>query len=229
MTVSTVDSACLPRTVVSSRFRLSGVVMSSSGGRRSMRWRSPGSVSPLRVWTRRLGNGMAAAAKRSRRAAMGSVRLARMSLLSAFRGDTYNTRVAPGSDLPVAKESMAQRNAVSVLPLPVGAVTSRCSPAAMRGQLRRCTSVGSPKVVRNQRAISGWKTSSALMRGNANGEGLGSRLEQPGRSPTVTNEPAARHRRSVFAAAGPRWPRPPSARLGRAGRDDATRPARRCG
>ena len=44
-----------------------------------------------------------------------------------------NARMHPGTDLPVAKASMAHRNAVRVLPLPVGAVISRCSPAAMRG------------------------------------------------------------------------------------------------
>ena len=88
ITVSTVDSACRPRTVVSSRPRLSGVVMSSSGGRRSMRRRSPGSVSPLRVCTRSSGNASPAAANPARMPAMGSVKLARMSLLSAFSGDT---------------------------------------------------------------------------------------------------------------------------------------------
>ena len=55
MTVSTVDRACLPRVVVSSRSRLSGVVMRISGGRRSKRWRSPCGVSPLRVAARTFG------------------------------------------------------------------------------------------------------------------------------------------------------------------------------
>ena len=50
---------------------------------------------------------------------------------------------------------------LGVLPLPVGAVTGRRSPAARRGQLRRCTSFGSPNATRNQRQLSGWSASRA--------------------------------------------------------------------
>ena len=54
-------------------------------------------------------------------------RLRSTSTASAFSGDTYNTRVpAPagrGSD--EARRSMAHRNAASVLPEPVGAMTKR--------------------------------------------------------------------------------------------------------
>ena len=87
-----------------------------------------------------------------------------MSLLSAFSGEMYSTRVAPGSEAPDAKAFNAQRKAVRVLPLPVGAVMTRCSPAAMRGQLRSCTSVGAGKRSLNQAATPGWKAASAVMR-----------------------------------------------------------------
>ena len=150
-TVSTVASACRPRTVESSKSKLSGVVISSSGGRRNNRRRSPASVSPLRTRTAMSGNAAPDASKRARISAMGTSRLARMSLPSAFNGETYNTRVAPGRHAPVANALIAHKNAVSVLPLPVGAATNRCSPAAMRGQHRAWTSVGAPKASANQR------------------------------------------------------------------------------
>ena len=47
---------------------------------------------------------------------------------------------------------MAARNAASVLPDPVGAAISVCSPRAMAGQAAACAGVGSPKVLANQRA-----------------------------------------------------------------------------
>ena len=42
-----------------------------------------------------------------------------------------------------SSRSIATRNAASVLPEPVGAATSVCSPATIRGQPSRCASVGS--------------------------------------------------------------------------------------
>ena len=45
---------------------------------------------------------------------------------------------------------MPQRNAVSVLPDPVGARISVCSPDAMAGQPRSCASVGAGNEVENQ-------------------------------------------------------------------------------
>ena len=46
----------------------------------------------------------------------------------------------------------------------VGAVTSKCSPAAMRGQLCVCTSVGSPNAAANHWRIKGWNRANAVMR-----------------------------------------------------------------
>ena len=45
---------------------------------------------------------------------------------------------------------------MSVLPLPVGAVMTRCSPAAILGQLCAWTSVGVLNREANQASIPGW-------------------------------------------------------------------------
>ena len=47
--------------------------------------------------------------------------------------DIENTRIS-GGPLPVINWLRAHRNAARVFPLPVGAVMSRCSPAAILGQ-----------------------------------------------------------------------------------------------
>ncbi len=67
-----------------------------------------------------------------------------MSLFSAFCGETYTTLGAPPGQALVARRSSAQRKAARVLPLPVGAVASTCSPAAIRGQHAAWTAVGAP-------------------------------------------------------------------------------------
>lgn len=56
---------------------------------------------------------------------------------------------------------MAHRNAVSVLPLPVGALTRTCSPLAMAGQARSCASVGAANRPSNHLRTSGWKSCKA--------------------------------------------------------------------
>ena len=48
---------------------------------------------------------------------------------------------------------MAHRNAASVLPEPVGAITSAFSPRAMASHARACTSVGSPSAAANQARV----------------------------------------------------------------------------
>jgi hypothetical protein len=67
-----------------------------------------------------------------------------MSLESAFNGETYTTRVV-SCRLPAApsriNESMAARNAASVLPEPVGAAINACSPLAMAGHASSCAGV----------------------------------------------------------------------------------------
>lgn len=50
-----------------------------------------------------------------------------------------------------------QRNAVRVLPVPVGARMRVDSPRAMAGQPSRCGAVGLSKTARNQAAVMGWK------------------------------------------------------------------------
>jgi hypothetical protein len=51
---------------------------------------------------------------------------------------------------------IAQRKAVRVFPLPVGAVIRACFPAATRGQARPWISVGVPSRSANQRRMTGW-------------------------------------------------------------------------
>src|SRR5262245_66023491 len=51
---------------------------------------------------------------------------------------------------------IAQRNAVSVLPLPVGARMSVESPRAIAGQPCACGGVGAAKLARNHSATDGW-------------------------------------------------------------------------
>ncbi len=50
---------------------------------------------------------------------------------------------------------MAHRNAASVLPEPVGAITRVSFPSAIASQARACAGVGAGKVPANQRRVSG--------------------------------------------------------------------------
>ena len=61
--------------------------------------------------------------------------------------------------------SRHQRNAVSVLPVPVGARIRVFSPRAIAGQPSRCGAVGCSKTARNQAAVTGWKRDSASSSG----------------------------------------------------------------
>ena len=88
MTVRAVDSACRLRGEVSRRKRDSGVVMRRCGGRRVIRARSAGGVSPVRRAARISGVGAPAAAARRRISASGISRFSRMSALRAFSGET---------------------------------------------------------------------------------------------------------------------------------------------
>src|SRR5262249_43985564 len=54
---------------------------------------------------------------------------------------------------------IAHRNAVSVLPLPVGARISVDSPRAIAGHPSACGGVGASNDARNQSATAGWKSS----------------------------------------------------------------------
>ena len=70
-----------------------------------------------------------------------------MSLLSALSGETYRmcTALASGALLPSTMRLFSsQRNAVSVLPVPVGARISVCEPRAIAGQPCSCGLLGAP-------------------------------------------------------------------------------------
>ncbi len=55
----------------------------------------------------------------------------------------------------LTRRSRPHRNAARVLPDPVGARISVCSPEAMAGQPWACAAVGSAKVVENQARTAG--------------------------------------------------------------------------
>ena len=89
-----------------------------------------------------------------------------MSLLSALSGDTYRmcTPFANGVSRPsTMRVFSSQRNAASVLPVPVGARMRVCSPSAIAGHPCSCGALGAPRVSRNQSRTIGWKGSSADM------------------------------------------------------------------
>ena len=113
---------------VSMRYRLSGVVMSRSGGRRMRAWRSLALVSPVRTPTTGSVKGDAAAARppgRCRPAApAGSSPRRRPAPAAARCTGPGSAAPCPGSGL-VTSRSMAERKAVSVLPLPVGRADQR--------------------------------------------------------------------------------------------------------
>ena len=58
---------------------------------------------------------------------------------------------------------MANRNAASVFPEPVGADTSTSRPAAISGQPSAWGAVGSPNRPSNQRDTSGWNVWSTVL------------------------------------------------------------------
>ncbi|GAA0900850.1 hypothetical protein GCM10009552_02690 [Rothia nasimurium] len=57
---------------------------------------------------------------------------------------------------------MAERNAVSVLPEPVGAATSVWRPERIIGHAAICASVGAGKVASNQVVTAGWNSASGI-------------------------------------------------------------------
>ena len=132
--------------------------MRRSGGRRMSFWRSLAAVSPVRIPT-------SGATKLSpRRSAASSIpfsgarRFFSMSKASARSGEMYSTRVrcdrSSGRGVVVSR-SIDARNAVSVLPDPVGAQISVCSPAAMCGQPCTCGGVGSGNDAANHSRTAG--------------------------------------------------------------------------
>jgi hypothetical protein len=82
-----------------------------------------------------------------------------MSAASALSGDTYRTRSrrSAGTAGATASRSIAARNAASVLPEPVGAITSASWPAPMACQAPSWAAVGAAKALSNQARVSGEK------------------------------------------------------------------------
>ena len=168
MTVRTAPSIARPDSEPSSTYSDSGVVTRICGGFLRNAARSDCGVSPVRTAVRMSTSGSAWASSSSRMPASGASRLTWMSLLSAFSGETYSTRVASGRpcDRPSrTSASIVARNAVRVLPEPVGAATRVSRPPAMAGQAATCASVGAGKLRANHAATAGWKPASAGCRG----------------------------------------------------------------
>ena len=132
MTVCT--SASVSRAAeVSIRNSDSGVVIRMSGGLVISSRRRPGGVSPERTPTLMAGAGTPSRSAMRVIPVSGVRRLRSTSTASALSGETYSTRVPAvgGRGSLSASRSMAHRNAASVLPEPVGAMTSVLSPSAM--------------------------------------------------------------------------------------------------
>ena len=137
----------------------SGVVIRMSGGLVISSRRRAGGVSPERTPTLMSGAGTPRRSATRPMPVSGVRRLRSTSTASAFSGDTYSTRVPAvaglGSD--EASRSMAHRNAASVLPEPVGAMTSVLSPSAMADHASACAAVGAAKVPVNHSRVSALK------------------------------------------------------------------------
>ncbi len=138
--------------------RDSGVVMRMCGGLRSIFCRSAWEVSPVLTPTRMSGKSMPSAAATSRMPASGSLRLRLMSLARAFSGDTYMAYIR-SSSFPsweyLNSSLIMDRNAVSVLPEPVGDDTRTLLRSWMSGMAYDCGSVKSLKRESNHLAMSG--------------------------------------------------------------------------
>ena len=87
-----------------------------------------------------------------------------MSNASARSGEMYSTCVralgSGGTAGGVTNVSRLDKNAVNVLPLPVGAQTSVCWPLRMAGQPRICGGVGAGNEAANHSRTAGEKPSS---------------------------------------------------------------------
>ncbi len=71
-------------------------------------------------------------------------------------------RRSPSGVGAATSRSMPQRNAASVLPEPVGALISVCSPEAIAGHACACAAVGSAKARVNQSRTCGVKGASGI-------------------------------------------------------------------
>ena len=142
---------------VSSRNSDSGVVIRMSAGSRWNRARSLAGVSPVRIDIAGTWNGTPCAVATWAMPASGARRLRSTSTASALSGDRYSTRQRASRSGTGAniRRSRHDRNAVSVLPVPVGARISVDSPRAIAGQPCRCGRVGASNAPLNQAATGG--------------------------------------------------------------------------
>ena len=138
------------------------------GGLRRLCRRSPAGVSPVRTAVRISTSGRPSAAQLGadagerrfevecgcRSTAPSAARRRRPRSRRRGRRARRPSRTSPSS---------AARNAVSVLPDPVGAATSVCRPARIAGQAATCAAVGAANVRLNQPATAGWKSCSGTM------------------------------------------------------------------
>src|SRR6266567_4412361 len=96
--------------------------------------------------------------------ASGERRFRSMSTASALSGEMYSTRqrlAGSGGTGSAASLSIAHKKAASVLPDPVGAMTSAFSPLPMAFHACVCAVVGSAKAPRNQDVVGSEKPASA--------------------------------------------------------------------
>ena len=207
---SSTITVCTPARVsraaeVSIKNNDSGVVIRMSGGRVMSSRRCAGGVSPERTPTLICGTGRPSRSAMRVMPVSGVRRLRSTSTARALSGETYSTRVPLVSGFSCANRSIAHRNAASVLPDPVGAITRVLSPLAMADQAWACAGVGCTKVPANQLRVSG------LNRSNAWGE-----LTRPDcqAAPTLSrsrrNPPTGAGARGTPGCAGTAAGRPPA-------------------
>ena len=84
------------------------------------------------------------------------------SAASAFSGERYTTLHPPSASAAVRIINLSRhhRNAVSVLPVPVGANINVDSPRAIAGHPSTCGAVGASNTARNHFAVIGWNSPS---------------------------------------------------------------------
>ena len=131
---------------VSKMYSDSGVVTSTCGGLRSMRARSTGVVSPVRVAVR---IGASARPRSGRREQLAERRLEVLANVVGQRlerRDVDDERLVGQLAVGGAADQVVEADgeAASVLPEPVGAEISTSRPARISGQPWICGSVGSP-------------------------------------------------------------------------------------
>ena len=140
--------------------------MRMSAASRPKRARSSAGVSPVRIAISGTVIVRLCARATAAMPSSGARRLRSTSTASALSGEMYKTRHRDGKG--GAGENITrlrhQRNAASVLPLPVGASMRVDSPRAIAGQPSCCGVVGEGNVLANHSVTAGWNISRAARR-----------------------------------------------------------------